>query len=123
MALRSAPPKTPSPKAPPVDNAHIEEGSERFDDEHGVNEPTAGADARDAGKDATSDPTPEKAEDEVVVVAPKKRSLNDKIKDVEKRWGKDFDEVLIDLHDHVFGTSPPHDVVKEDPTEPANPFA
>lgn len=38
-----------------------------------------------------------------------KRLIKDRIKDIEKRWGKEFTEVMADLHDHVFGTSQPHD--------------
>lgn len=40
---------------------------------------------------------------------PEKRKIQDRIKDIEKRWGKEFTEVVVDLHDHIFGKSPHHD--------------
>lgn len=40
---------------------------------------------------------------------PKKRSVRDRVRDAETRWEKDFDEIILDIHDHVFGTSPPHE--------------
>jgi hypothetical protein len=40
---------------------------------------------------------------------PPKRNVKDRIKDIEKWWGKEFTEVMVDLHDHVFGVKPPHD--------------
>ena len=41
-----------------------------------------------------------------------KRSVADRVKDSETRWGKEIQEVMIELHDHVFGTSRPHEEVK-----------
>jgi hypothetical protein len=37
-----------------------------------------------------------------------RRSVGARIRDIEKRWGKNFEDVIIDLHDHVFGASPEH---------------
>lgn len=37
------------------------------------------------------------------------RSISDRVKDVEKRWGKSIQEVMVDIHDHIFGASKPHD--------------
>lgn len=28
-----------------------------------------------------------------------------RIRDIEKRWGKSFEHVLADIHDHVFGAT------------------
>lgn len=42
-----------------------------------------------------------------------KRHIHDRITDIEKRWGKGWEEVLADVHDHVFGTSNPHDAGEE----------
>jgi hypothetical protein len=44
--------------------------------------------------------------------AKKSRSVADRVKDIEVRWGKDIQEVMVELHDHVFGTSRPHEEVK-----------
>lgn len=52
---------------------------------------------------APEDPVPEPIE------APPKRSVTARIRDIEKRWGKSLEEVLIDIHDHVFGASDLHD--------------
>lgn len=43
--------------------------------------------------------------DEFEKPAPK-RSLGARVKDIEKRYGKEFTEVIIDIHDHVFGAVP-----------------
>lgn len=32
--------------------------------------------------------------------------LAQRIKNIEARWGKEFMAVMVDLHDHVWGTSP-----------------
>lgn len=44
------------------------------------------------------------------------RSVGARIRDVEKRHGKDFEHILLDLHDHIFGTSPEHN--ESDDPEP-----
>lgn len=38
---------------------------------------------------------------------PKKPSTGERIAAIEKRWGKKFEEVLIDIHDHIYGATPP----------------
>jgi hypothetical protein len=38
--------------------------------------------------------------------ATNKKRVADRIKAIEKRHGKEFTEVLADMHDHVFGTTP-----------------
>jgi hypothetical protein len=75
----------PPPAAPPVSNANVEPGAEQFGD----TEPAEGT--------------------EPVEEPPAKRPIRDRIKDIETRWEKDFEEIMIDLHDHVFGTSPTHE--------------
>lgn len=51
--------------------------------------------------------------EQVVNPPPKKvREVGDRIKDIETRWDKGIQEVLIDIHDHIFGTSRPHEEVK-----------
>ena len=40
-----------------------------------------------------------------------------RIKAIEARWGKDFMEVMADLHDHVFGTTPQKETEKPEPEE------
>lgn len=34
------------------------------------------------------------------------QSVVDRVKAIEARWGKDFMEVMMDIHDHLFGVSP-----------------
>jgi len=55
---------------------------------------------------------PSDATEGVETEAKKSRPVADRIKDIETRWGKDIQEVMIELHDHVFGTSRPHEEVK-----------
>lgn len=43
-----------------------------------------------------------------------KRSVQDRIKNIEKRWGKEFTEVLADMHDHIFGNEEATDETEED---------
>jgi hypothetical protein len=66
---------------------------------------------------ATTPPEKAEATPEVVVTPP--RSIGARIRDVEKRWSKDFEHVLLDIHDHIFGVSDPHD--KSDDPLPQNP--
>ena len=37
---------------------------------------------------------------------PENEGLAQRIRDIEARWGKEFTEVLVDLHDHILGKSP-----------------
>lgn len=118
--VKAPSPKTDEPiKAPPVDNDSVEEGAEKFDDDHGVDEFEQAEYDADMAKGPDEPPTPELPE--VVVTAPTPppppRSIGARIRDVEKRWGKNFEHVMLDLHDHVFGTSPPHDE-SDDPLPP-----
>lgn len=76
---------------------------------------------KSASKESESPATPstpavdlESPEENQIPESPK-RSIQDRVKDIEKRWGKELTEVMVDLHDHVFGTSPPHDGGSENP--------
>ena len=78
--MATAKPKVPTPKDP------LDESDKK------------GTESEPDASDAASDPPP----------VPK-RSVKDRIKDIETRWGKGFEEIMIDLHDHVFGTSLSHE--------------
>lgn len=116
---------------PPVDNEHVEKGAEQFDetdetksepepdepDEVLVEHDTTAVPEQGPGVgpestvDADTGSAPA-AGDTVGVTAPEpsqKRSLRDRVRDAETRWEKDFEEIILDIHDHVFGTSPPHE--------------
>jgi hypothetical protein len=124
---------------PPVDNDHVEPGAEQFD----TSGPNPAAASAPAGTGSVTsvpvgssvDPVTgrpinpvtrrphgvdEQGRDEttgeqVVNPEPKKvRKVGDRVKDIETRWGKDIQEVLIDIHDHIFGASRPHEEVKEE---------
>ena len=43
---------------------------------------------------------------------PENTSLVSRIRAIEKRWGKEFMEVMADIHDHLFGATP----VEPEPT-------
>lgn len=65
----------------------------------------------------TNAPSPKPAVKPEPPPQPEKRSLADRVKDIETRWGKSLDEVVVDLHDHVFGTSVPHETAAPQPVE------
>lgn len=103
-----AAPKKPASKTPPVSNDYVEDGAEKFDetDETGKESESAS----DAGGESVATSTGQSDTAPAKEDAPKpKRHIRDRIKDIEKRWGKEFTEIMVDVHDHVFGTSPPHD--------------
>lgn len=104
---------------PPVDNDHVEPGSELFDSPAKASAPAGpGSVGSASGQGSSIDPVTGEPASPVAGSAvgvepapvPQKRHMRDRIKDVETRWGKDFEEILLDLHDHVFGTSDPHEV-------------
>lgn len=47
-------------------------------------------------------------------------TLVERIRAIELRWGKEFMEVVVEIHDHLFGVSPPAPVpvATVDTTEP-----
>ena len=59
-----------------------------------------------------SNPTSDATEGVETSEVKKPRSVADRVKDIETRWGKDIQEVMVELHDHVFGTSKPHEDMK-----------
>jgi len=64
---------------------------------------------KSTGKEPKSATAADAAVDAEAAPEASKRGVKDRIKDIEKRWGKEFTEVMVELHDHVFGASPPHD--------------
>lgn len=76
------PPKIPTPKAPPPSSPQAQKL---------VDTVTA----------TTPAPAPKPF---VAPPAPKKESsVQERIAAIEKRWGKKFEEVLVDIHDHIYG--------------------
>lgn len=101
--MTTAKSKVPAPKTPVPKDTTDESDTKG-------SEPESDADDGQAGSPSLEDPTlgvPPAAPE-----PPKeKRSVKDRVRDAEVRWGKDFDEIILDIHDHVFGTSLPHDAV------------
>lgn len=121
---------------PPIDNEHVESGAEPFygDTEGPVpmqgpavaaaaNSPVAPGSSVDPVTGRPIDPATGRAVGTDLqgrIIDPKtgkpeekteteKRSSRDRVKDIETRWQKDFEDIIIDIHDHIFGTSPPHE--------------
>lgn len=94
----------------PKEDLTLKDGPDEEDEE-------SDADASDEIVGTRATPTPPPVSNENVEPGaeqfdepPKeKRSTRDRIKDIETRWEKGMEEIMIDLHDHVFGTSPTHE--------------
>jgi hypothetical protein len=99
-----AKPKSPKIEEQTFGPLRTEAGADESDEANQESESTLSTDG--SLDTATDQPETEAAAQE----DPKpKRSIHDRIKDIEKRWGKGWEEVLTDVHDHVFGTSNAHD--------------
>lgn len=95
--LKVPAPKTPAPKDPIDESNPQSPESESDASETPSDPPPVSNENVEPGAEQFDEPPKEK------------RSVKDRVKDIEVRWGKEFTEVMLNLHDHVFGTSAPVD--------------
>lgn len=109
-------------KKEPVTSEDTGEGEDTVEQTGTEDEGTDGTDANGSPIAAstsgeTQEPPDNPLQDAVENNVPTPRTIHERIKDIEFRWKKSFEHVMLDMHDHIFGASPPVPLAPPLPTD------